>query len=61
MITAFINWNRHEIEIQMGVNDTFILLSRVSIVQVDDETVRVTRVCVVRSLQLPPIFCTVQY
>jgi hypothetical protein len=29
----------------MGVNDTPILLPRVSILQVHDETVRVTRVC----------------
>jgi hypothetical protein len=30
----------------MGMNDTLILLSRVSILQVHNETVRVTRVCV---------------
>lgn len=45
----------------MGVNDAPILLPRVSILQVYDETVRVTHVRVVRCLQLPPIFCTIQH
>lgn len=45
----------------MGVNDAPVLLPRVSILQVHDEIVRATRVRVVRCLQLPPIFCSIQH
>jgi len=45
----------------MGVNDIPILLPRVSIPQLHDVTERVTRVCVVRCLQLRPVFCTIQH